>query len=434
MKAIIRRARQFEGTLGVPGDKSISHRAVLFGTLAKGTTRVRGLSSGGDVQTSLGVARRLGVRVSDEGGVLLLESRGRDGWPRGAVALDAGNSGTTARLLLGMLSPVEGLVATLTGDASLSRRPMRRVANPLGLMGANLELAANGSLPALVRGARLHGHPHVLEVASAQVKTALLLAGLGADGETWVREPSTSRDHTERLLPTFGAAVTTGERGVGVRRSALEAPAQLLEIPGDPSSAAFFAVAAALVPGSRVQVTNVSLNPTRTGAFEVLRAMGARCETEATGGGGEPAGTLHAGSGTLVSTTIAGELVPRLIDELPVLAVAAALASGTTVIRDAAELRVKESDRLHLVAAGLQAMGALVEELPDGLVIHGGRPLHGAHLEAHMDHRLAMAFAVAGLVADGQTVVEGAEWADISFPGFFATLARLSGGAVEVAR
>jgi 3-phosphoshikimate 1-carboxyvinyltransferase len=431
MRALITRARALSGHLRVPGDKSISHRAVLFGALAKGTTRVTGLAPGGDVRSSMACARHLGVDVTATGeGSFELRSPGRSDWLREALRLDAGNSGTTARLLLGMLTPVTGLTAHIEGDPSLSGRPMKRIAGPLGEMGAEIALTSAGTLPAAVQGRTMQGRRHQLKVSSAQVKTALLLAGLAAEGETWVHEPETSRDHTERLLPAFGVNLLRGEAGIGVRAQSLVATT--LTVPGDPSSAAFFAVAAAIVPGSRLTLAGVGTNPTRTGVVEVLRGMGARIHIDETVAP-EPYGVWTCETGTLRGTTISGAIIPRLIDEIPVLAIAAALSPGTTTIRDASELRVKESDRLKLVAAGLIAMGADVEELPDGLIIRGGRPLRGARIDSGMDHRIAMSFAVAGLVADGETVIEGAEWADISFPGFFRLLSEVSGGAVRTA-
>jgi len=433
MRAIVTRATRLEGAATVPGDKSIGHRAVLLAALARGATRVRGLPSGADVQSSLSCVRALGVdvRVVDE--AVVLDSPGPAGWRRDALTLDAGNSGTTARLLLGMLAPVAGLRAKLIGDGSLSRRPMRRVAAPLQRMGAQVVLSPDGSLPARLEGAALHGEEHRLEVASAQVKTALLLAGLGAEGTTRVCEPAPSRDHTERMLPLFGAEVRAVAGALEVERAVLRAPEETLRVPGDPSSAAFLAVAAALVPGGQVTLSGVGLNPLRTGAFDVLRAMGAVCGATLDDGPGEPVGTLQVHGALSRPVEISGALIPRLVDELPLLAVAAATVPGVTRIRDAAELRVKESDRIRTVVAGLRAMGAAVEEHADGLEIDGGRPLHGALIDAAHDHRIAMAFTVAGLVADGETVIDGAQWADISFPGFFALLHRLTGGAVRVA-
>jgi 3-phosphoshikimate 1-carboxyvinyltransferase len=382
------------------------------------------------VKSSAACATRLGVEIRTAGDRVEVVSPGRDSWRVGSVEADAGNSGTTTRLLMGLAAPRQGLTLHITGDASLSGRPMRRVAEPLRAMGASIDLSPSGTLPATVTGAALHGLNHRLKVSSAQVKTALLLAGLGADDETWVHEPELSRDHTERLLPAFGVHLLRGADGVGVRRQALVGTQ--VTVPGDPSSAAFLAAAATLVPGSSLRITGVGTNPTRTGFLEALSAMGAPVAIEGETTVAEPYGTwVCSPVSALRGATIAGEIVPRLIDEVPVLAVVAALAQGTTTIRDAAELRVKESDRLKLVARGLTAMGAELEELPDGLVIRGGRPLRGAHIDSGMDHRIAMSFAIAGLVADGETVIDGVEWADISFPGFFRLLAEVTGGAVR---
>lgn len=429
MRAIVVRAKRLSGELRVPGDKSISHRSVLLGALAKGVTRVTGIAPGGDVRTSMACVAKLGVTSREVGGRMEIDSPGREAWQREAGELDAGNSGTTARLMMGMLSPVAGLSARLIGDASLSRRPMKRVAQPLARMGAQIALQPSGTLPAEVRGAPLHGVDHRLDVSSAQVKTALLLAGLGAEGETWVSEPSPSRDHTERMLPAFGASILSGDRGVGVRAQSLS-PAEIV-VPGDPSSAAFFAVAAAIVPNSMVRIAGVGTNPTRTGVLDVLAEMGAPVAIESEVHAAEPYATWACAKAIVRGVSISGALVARLVDEIPILAIAAAIAPGVTTIRDASELRVKESDRIKSMVAGLIAMGAQVEELPDGMIIHGGRTLHGARIEAGMDHRIAMSFAVAGLVADGETVIDGAQWADISFPGYFRVLSELSGGAVR---
>jgi 3-phosphoshikimate 1-carboxyvinyltransferase len=430
MRAVVTRARRFSGDVRVPGDKSISHRAVLFGAVARGTTTVSGLAPGADVRSSAACVGRLGVAVTASGpDAIQIVSPGRSAWKGNPVDLDAGNSGTSARLLMGMLAPATGLTARIEGDPSLSGRPMRRVAEPLAEMGARITLSPSGTLPVTVEGHALQGTKHRLRISSAQVKTSLLLAGLAADGDTWVREPEVSRDHTERLLPAFGVHLLRGADGVGVRRQELSGTA--ITVPGDPSSAAFLAAAAAIIPGSNVRVRGVGTNPTRTGIHDVLAEMGNPVRVEDAVAAAEPYGTWVCQHHALRAVTIAGAVVPRLVDEIPVLAVVAAMAEGTTTIRDAAELRVKESDRLKLVANGLKSMGAAVDELPDGLVIHGGRPLRGAHIDSGMDHRIAMSFAVAGLVADGETVIEGIEWADISFPGFFRLLGELTDGAVR---
>lgn len=429
MRAIIKRPSKFSGSLRVPGDKSISHRAVLFGALAEGTTRIDGLARGEDVLMSLACAKALGAHVREEGEVVFIDSPGAKGFVSKAD-LDCGNSGTTSRLLMGLLAPIEGLEARIHGDPSLSIRPMKRVSDPLAQMGAQVELTAQGTLPAVVRGGRLSGRSFELAVASAQVKTALLLAGLGADGETWVREPSLSRDHTEQMLPAFGVSLLRDGDRVGVTRQTLVGTH--LVVPGDPSSAAFFAAAGVLVPGASVVVEGAATNPTRTGFVEAVRAMGGRIDFEDEVTAGETYARWSCGAQGLRGTRIAGDVVPRLVDEIPILAVLAACADGVTEIRDAAELRVKESDRLKVMADGLRKMGADLDEHPDGLTIRGGHPLSGATLDAHLDHRIAMAFAIAGLMAEGETVVEGAEWANVSFPDFWETLDRLGDGCVRL--
>lgn len=411
------------GQVRVPGDKSISHRAVLFGALAEGTTRVRNFLAGADCLSTVGCLRALGVEVCLGGGEAVVVGRGWEGLAEPAEVLDCGNSGTTMRLLLGVLAGLPAF-AVLTGDASLRRRPMGRVVEPLRHMGARIDGRAGGErAPLAVRGGALRAASFALPVASAQLKSALLLAGLRAEGRTSVAEPSRSRDHTERLLPRFGVPVRVEGLAVSV-----EGPARLraaeVPVPGDISAAAFFLVAAAVVPGSRLRLPGVGVNPTRAGVLEVLEAMGARIrrrnEREEAG---EPVADLEVEAGELRGVRVGGDLVPRLIDEVPALAVAAACARGVTEIRDAAELRVKESDRIAALARELGRLGAAVEELPDGLRIAGGRPLAGAECHSGGDHRLAMALAVAGLVAGGETVIADADCASVSFPGFWRALA-----------
>ncbi len=423
----VRAARGFVGEVPVPGDKSISHRAVMLGALAHGTTRVTNFLAGDDCLSTVACLRALGVPVALADGTAVVEGRAGE-LTEPADVLDCGNSGTTMRLLLGILAG-RPLFAVLTGDSSLRRRPMGRVVAPLRTMGALLDGRAGGELaPLAVRGGFLRGARFRLPVASAQVKSALLLAGLAAEGRTEVEEPAPSRDHTERMLRHFGVAVEA-EPG----RAAVTGPARLLardvEVPGDISAAVFFLVAGAVVPGSRVVVRGVGVNPTRAGALEVLAAMGARLRLlDERQIGGEPVADVEVESSSLRGVSVGGSMVPRLIDEVPALAVAAACAEGVTEIRDAAELRVKESDRISAVAAQLRRLGVRVEELPDGLRIHGGGRLRGAEVEAGGDHRLAMALAVAGLVAEGETVVRGASCAAVSFPGFAAVLSLFQGG------
>ncbi len=377
---------------------------------------------------------------------MVLEGPGIAGWQAPAAPLDAGNSGTTMRLLLGLLAS-RPFTATLTGDASLCRRPMDRVVEPLRRMGARISGREGGRrAPLTIRGGGLRAIHHDSPVASAQVKSAILLAGLFAAGRTSVREPALSRDHTERLLPLFGVAVERDGLLVAVDGGQILAAPARLAIPGDPSAAAFYLAAALLCPGSRITLQGVGVNPTRTGFLEVLQAMGARVRVEAVrelqpgggpagssataGGPGEPVADLTAESSELRAVDVGGDLIPRLIDEIPILAVLATQARGTTRIRDAAELRVKETDRLTAIAEELRRLGARVDEHPGGLDIHGPTPLRGAVVSSRGDHRMAMALAVAGLVAAGETVIAGATSAAVSDPGFFSNLRRL-GAPVE---
>ena len=418
------------GTATVPGDKSLAHRALLLGALAEGTTEVTGFPGGADVLSTLGAVRALGAGAGRNGDTVRVEGRGA-ALGGTDVALDCGNSGTTMRLGAGLIAGGSGVV-TLDGDASLRRRPMERVAEPLRAMGSRVD-TTDGHAPMAVAGGRLTAIDWTLPVASAQVKSAVLLAGLRARGTTRVREPLPSRDHTERLLGHFGVTVARKGDAVSVE-GGHRLRAAAVPLPGDPSSAAFVIVAALLVAGSEVHVRDVGLNPTRTGAFAVLRRMGATIEaTDSRIVAGEPWGTLHVRGGALRGTAIAPAEVPGAIDELPVLCVAAALAEGETVVRGAAELRVKESDRIAALEQ-LRLCGVEVETRADGLTVRGtgGRPLRAARIDPRGDHRIAMAFAVAGLAAAGGIEVLDPGCVEVSFPGFFACLARL-GATVEEA-
>ena len=438
MRVRVRRASRLEADVLAPGDKSISHRALLFGALGTTPMQVRNLAPGADVRSTASCLRALGVSVveGETAGAVTVRGVGPGGFLSPASVLDCGNSGTTMRLLLGLVAGAR-VRCTLDGDASLRRRPMRRVLAPLRAMGARMEGEGGPEderAPLRVEPVpTLHGMTHRLPIASAQVKSALVLAGLAADGETRVREPEPSRDHTERMLAAWGAPVRVEEGEVVTTR--LLAPLALpesLDVPGDPSSAAFWVGAALLVPGASVAVRGVDVNPTRTGFLAVLERMGARVElAPEVGRAGDPVATLRVRGGqALRGTEIRPAEVPSLLDEIPLLAVVASQADGETRVTGARELRVKESDRLRQLVLGLRAMGADIDELDDGFVLRGPARLRAAEIDAAHDHRIAMSFAIAGLVADGETQVEGAEWADISYPGFFTALATASGGAV----
>ncbi len=434
------RPASVRGTVRVPGDKSVSHRALMFGALARGTSYARNVADSADCRATRRIVQALGARVRDLApGELEIESPGLDELAEPADVLDAANSGTTTRLMTGILA-TRPFYAVITGDASLRARPMARVTEPLSRMGASFMGRDGGRLlPLSVRGGGLQAIDYTVPVASAQVKSAVLLAGLGAAGTTRVRERTPTRDHTERMLEYLGASVRRGEGIVevdGLGHGVALRPFQL-DVPGDISSAAFFLAAASLAPESELALPGVGVNPTRTGVLDVLAAMGGAVTVtpeheRAAGQSGqaapEPVATLLARSSRLRATTISGALVPRLVDELPLLALVATQAHGRTVIRDAAELRVKESDRIATTTQELRRLGADVTATPDGFIVDGPTPLHGARCQSHGDHRIAMMLAVAGLIARSETIIEGAECVEVSFPGFFNALAALTGG------
>lgn len=426
-------AERLIGTLRVPGDKSISHRALMLGALATGQTLIEGLLPGEDPRSTAACLRQLGASISAINSErVIVEGVGLGALREATDVLDAGNSGTTMRLMLGVLCGQPGLFSCMTGDASLRSRPMGRVIEPLGRMGASVRgRDGNRKAPLAIEGVALRPVHYYSPVASAQVKSAILLAGLMAEGWTRVTEPALSRDHSERMLAAFGARVEVDPQ---THTASVEGPTVLVGqrviVPGDISSAAFWLVAASIVPGSDLRLENVGINPTRTGVLEVLEQMGAdiavenRRETC-----GEPVADLRVRTAELCGCTIDGDLIPRLVDEIPILAVAACCAQGKTVIRDAAELRVKESDRLAAVARELGRLGARVEELPDGLMIEGGHPLRGASVASHGDHRIAMSLAIAALVARGTTIIADPACATVSYPSFYAELERICGMA-----
>jgi len=412
-------AQTIRGRSTIPGDKSISHRALMLGAIARGETVIRGLASGEDVRSTMRCLRQLGVLIEENGNALRVQG----GLKKSATLLDAGNSGTTMRLLSGILA-AQSFDTTITGDASLQRRPMRRIIAPLTKMGATISSRENGYAPLTIHGGKLRGIHYPLPVASAQVKSCVLLAGLHAEGETVVEEKIPTRDHSERLLHLMGANVSVSSDQcsvISVRAGELHGSE--IEVPGDFSSAAFFIAAALLLVESELMIEHVGVNPTRTAFLEVLREMGAKIEiANLRNESHEPIADLIVRHQALRGTKVFGNRIPLLIDEIPILAIVATQAEGETHIRDAGELRVKESDRLAALAHNLRAMGAVVEELPDGLVITGPTKLRGAEIDSFGDHRIAMAFAIAGLLANSPTTIGAAECADISFPGFFEVL------------
>lgn len=407
----------------MPGDKSISHRAIIFSALASGMSSIEGLCSGEDTGRTLEIFKQLGVRAetpSPHG--VVIHGKGLHGLQEPRSILYAGNSGTTMRLMTGLLS-AQPFFSVLSGDASLNSRPMRRVVEPLKLMGANITGRDSGNLaPLAISSGKLHGMDHTLKVASAQVKSALLLSGLYADGTTRVREPVLSRDHTERMLSFLGVPIQARGTDVSVSGGA-ELRCEHFIIPGDISSAAFFIVAGLLAKNAEIMVRNVGINPTRTGFLDILKGMGALLEiSNERSVCGEPVADMLVRSSRLQAIEIGGDIIPRAIDEIPILAVAAALAEGTTIIRDARELRVKESDRIATMTAELRKCGVAVEERDDGMVITGREAVRGAVCTSHGDHRVAMSMAVAGLCAQGQMIIEDGECINTSFPEFMEKL------------
>ena len=425
----ITKANSFRGEMKIPGDKSISHRSIMLGALADGDTDVTDFLESADCLSTIDCFSRLGVFVERDfshPGHLIVHGCGMEGLHPSfhTVALYTGNSGTTTRILSGILAP-QRFVSLVSGDESVNKRPMNRVITPLRQMGARIEsMNDDGCAPLEITGTSLHGISYVSPVASAQVKSAILLAGLYADGTTTVTEPSPSRDHTERMLRAFGADVDVGGNSGSVHHTEHLTPIKI-QVPGDISSAAYFIAAAAIVPGSEVLLRHVGINPTRDGILRVAKAMGADVTLLNETDDAEPCADILVRSSCLHGTKIGGDLIPTLIDELPVVAVMAACAEGTTVIKDAAELRVKESDRIRAMTEGLTAMGCDVTGTEDGMIIHGGKALRGAQIHTYADHRIAMSFAVAGLIADGETVLDDESCVRISYPTFFQDLKAL---------
>lgn len=414
-----------KGTITVPGDKSISHRAVMFGALADGDTHITGFLMGEDCLSTISCFRKMGVDIEVKENEVVVHGVGIHGLKAPLEALYTGNSGTTTRLLCGILSG-QSFKTTLSGDASIQKRPMGRIITPLKQMGADID-GINGNLcPLTIKKSHLHGITYELPVASAQLKSAVLLAGLYADGETTVIEPSPSRDHTERMLKGLGVSVKTSKDG---KKITVTPPEKLkaidFDVPGDISSAAFFLVAGLIVPNSEIIIKNVGINPTRTGIIDVLIEMGGDITKTNVKDGVEPVCDLVVRSSKLHGVKIGGDIIPRLIDELPVIAVAAAFAKGETVISDASELKVKESNRIAAMVSELSKAGADVSETDDGMIVRGGRPLHGAAFDTYKDHRIAMSMAVCALACESSSELNDPEVVAISYPNFFDTLSSL---------
>ena len=430
MKTLTRKTG-LRGTIRVPGDKSISHRAVMFGALAEGTTTIHGFLKGADCLSTIGCFRAMGIDIEEKNEQIYVHGKGLHGLSAPAGTLDVGNSGTTTRLISGILAG-QPFSTELSGDASLNSRPMNRIITPLTMMGAEImSKHGNGCAPLLIHGRPLSAIHYNSPVASAQVKSCVLLAGLYANGETSVTEPALSRDHTERMLRAFGADVRS-EGNTCTITPPETLHGQHIEVPGDISSAAFFVVAALITPNSEILIRNVGINPTRAGILEVCRAMNADLTLEnVREAGGEPVADIRVRTSRLRGTVIEGEIIPTLIDELPVIALMSCFAEGKTIIRDAHELRVKESDRIAIVSENLTAMGADVIPTDDGFIINsrttGEQPaaLHGASIDCAMDHRIAMTFAIAGLNADGETVITDSDCVDVSYPDFFQQIESL---------
>lgn len=406
------------GSITIPGDKSISHRAVMFGSIAKGKTTVEGFLLGEDCLSTIDVFRKLGVKIDVDGTNVTIESNGMDDWEEPSEILYTGNSGTTTRLMLGILAGTN-LHTIMTGDASIAKRPMRRVVDPLRLMGADIRGRENGQFtPLAIQGTQLTAIDYTMPVASAQVKSAILLAGLRANGTTIVREKEVSRDHTERMLRQFGATVDVSDGVVS-----FEGGQQLLgthvNVPADISSAAFFLVAGCIVPNSKITMSNIGVNETRAGILEVLEAMGANMTVQLEEESAEPTATITVETSSLKGTTIEGDIIPRLIDEIPIIALLATHAEGTTVIRDAEELKVKETDRITAVVDELKKLGANIEATDDGMIIHGPTPLTGGRVKTYGDHRIGMMCAIAALITDTKVEMDDADCINISYPTFF---------------
>lgn len=425
----IKKQTNLKGILTVPGDKSISHRAVMFGSLARGTTRISHFLEGADCLSTISCFRKMGIEIDRNKDEILVHGRGLHGLTTPTEILDVGNSGTTTRLISGILAG-QTFTSELDGDDSIRTRPMKRIMTPLASMGADITSRLdNGCAPLIIHGRPLHAAHYDSPVASAQVKSCVLLAGMYADGITSVTEPFLSRNHTEIMLNYFGAEITSEGTTASIRpEPVLEG--RDIQVPGDISSAAYFIAAGLLTPGSEILLKNVGINPTRAGIIKVCMDMGADITLLNESTEGEPTADLLIRTSSLKGTTIEGSIIPTLIDEIPMIAVMAAFAEGTTIIRDAQELKVKESDRIAVMVDNLRRMGADIEGTDDGMIIHGGRPLHGAVIDSHLDHRIAMSFAVAGTICDGTVEILNGECVNISYPEFYQDLYSLDSSRI----
>ncbi|WP_223702034.1 3-phosphoshikimate 1-carboxyvinyltransferase [Sutcliffiella deserti] len=428
MKKIEHHTSGLNGTINIPGDKSISHRTIMFGSMANGKTTVENFLPGEDCLSTINCFEKLGVQIEREGSIVTIYGKGLEGLKESSTLLDVGNSGTTARLMMGILSGLP-FHSVLIGDESIAKRPMKRVTNPLRQMGARIQGNQDGNFtPISIQGGELSGIEYHSPVASAQVKSAILLAGLQAKGKTTVEEPFKSRDHTERMLKAFGVHLIEDGCKVSIEGHQKLTSDIHIVVPGDISSAAFFLVAGAVAPNSKVTVKRVGLNITRTGILDVLQGMGAEISyTNIVDDVPEPYADITVESSTLKAFEVSGDIIPRLIDEIPIIALMATQAEGTTVIKDAEELKVKETNRIDTVVNELTKLGANITATEDGMIIKGGTKLHGCELDSYGDHRIGMMAAVAGLVAKGETSIKNAEAIAVSYPTFFEDLESLLG-------
>ena len=412
---VIQKIKKAIGQIKVPGDKSISHRAVMLGSLANGVTEISGFLKGADCLSTIDCFRKMGIDIDINGENVTVHGNGLRGLKKPDEMLYTGNSGTTTRLLCGILAG-QNFDTSITGDASIQKRPMGRVVQPLSMMGAKIE---NEYCPLYITGTKLHGIDYKMPVASAQVKTAIILAGLYADGETVIHEIEKSRDHTELMLSAMGADLTVDNLDITVKPTN-DLTAVNVDVPGDISSAAFFLVLGAIMPNSQITVTNVGINPTRTGIIDVLKDMGADITLENVHtSAGETVANITVRSSSLKGTTVGGDIIPRLIDELPIIAVAAVFADGQTVIKDAQELKVKETNRIRAVVDEFNKCGIDITETDDGMIINGGKSIHGADFKTYGDHRMAMSLTVLAQLADGESTLDDSDCACVSYPTFF---------------